>query len=37
MKVDEVHKDEKSDPSGIIEDEDHSDTGIYWYLLIVIK
>lgn len=29
MKVDEVHKDEKSDPSGIIEDEDHSDIGIY--------
>ncbi|XP_058639866.1 histone-lysine N-methyltransferase SETD1B-A isoform X1 [Onychostoma macrolepis] len=26
MSVDEVHKDEKSDPSGIIEDEDHSDT-----------
>ncbi len=31
MKVDEVHKDEKSGPSGIIEDEDHSDTGIYWF------
>lgn len=29
MKVEEVHKDEKSDPSGIIDDEDHSDTGIY--------
>lgn len=35
MKVYEVHKDKKSDAC-VIEDEDYSDSGFHWYLLIII-
>lgn len=35
MKADEVHKDKKSH-AFVIEDEDYSDSGFHWYLLIVI-